>query len=256
MTVQIDDLFLNLSLQGAEARRLFLARSIFDHFGGVVGYGPMKGFQLDQASSWNAADLGSKMFGLYEQEVLSLLQMQSGGKDVIVNLGAADGYYGVGLVKAGVFAKSICYEASEAGREVIAKTAALNQVADRVDIRGEARPDFPQVLAAEGIDLSRCLVLCDIEGGEFDILSAECLASLAKSILVIELHEFMVPDGVALAQALIARLERHFNVSFATTGSRDLSAFPELENVNDTDRWLICSEGRGKRMTWAFCTPK
>lgn len=256
MTTQIDDLFLHLSLQGAEARRLFLARSLFEHFGGVVGYGPMKGFRLDPESSWNAADLGSKMFGIYEQEVLGMLQTRRGNKDILVNLGAADGYYGVGMVKSGLFAKAICYEATDAGRQVIARTAALNQVTDRVDIRGEAGAGFPDDLAAGGIDPARCLVLCDIEGGEFDILTPECLDKLKRSILLVELHEFMVADGEARAKTLIDDLRGVFNLTFATTGARDLSVFPELINVNDTDRWLVCSEGRGRLMTWVLCEPK
>lgn len=256
MTIQIDDLYLNLSLQGAESRRLFMARSIFDHFGGVIAYGPMKGFRLDPESSWNAADLGSKMFGLYEQEVLAMLQSRRGKTDILVNLGAADGYYGVGMVKGGLFAKSVCYEATEAGREVIAKTAKLNQVTDRLDIRGAADAGFTEDLQASGIDLSRCLILCDIEGGEFDIFSPDCIARLGQAILLIELHEFMVPEGDAKAKTLIDNLRATFNLTFVTTGARDLSKFPELVNVNDTDRWLICSEGRGKLMTWVLCEPK
>ncbi len=256
MTIQIDDIFLHLSLQGAEARRLFLARSLFDHFGGTVAYGPMKGFRLDPESSWNAADLGSKMFGLYEQEVLGLLEKRRGDKDILVNLGAADGYYGVGMAKSGGFARTICYVATDAGRQVIAKTATLNGVADRVDIRGEAGSTFPDELAADGIDLARCLVLCDIEGGEFDILTPACLARLKQSILLIELHEFMVDDGDAKAKKLIEDLGRVFNLTFVTMGARDLSGFPELINVNETDRRLICSEGRGRLMTWVFCEPK
>lgn len=256
MTIQIDDLYLQLSLHGADSRRLFMARSVFDHFGGVIAYGPMKGFRLDPESSWNAADLGSKIFGLYEQEVLTMLQNCRGKTDVLVNLGAADGYYGVGMIKGGLFAKSVCYEATEAGREVIAKTAELNQVADRLDIRGAADAGFTEDLQASGIDLSRCLILSDIEGGEFDVFSPECIAKLRQAVLLIELHEFMVPDGEARAKTLIDDLGAAFKLTFVTTGARDLSKFAELANVNDTDRWLICSEGRAKLMTWVLCEPK
>lgn len=256
MAIQLDDLYLHLSLQGAESRRLFMARSIFDHFGGVIAYGPLKGFRLDAESSWNAADLGSKMFGLYEQEVLAMLEHRRGKADVLVNLGAADGYYGVGAVKCGMFSKAVCYEATPEGRQVIAKTAALNQVADRIDIRQQAAASFPDELRAGGCDPARCLVLCDIEGGEFDVFTPECIAKLAQATLVIELHEFMVPDGDARAKVLLEALGAVFKLSFATMGARDLSPFPELVNVNDTDRWLICSEGRGRMMTWVLCEPR
>lgn len=162
MTVPVEDLFLHLSLQGAEARRLFLARSIFDLFQGTIGYGPLRGFKLESESSWNSADLGSKIFGMYEQEVMELLLTQRGNHDICINIGAADGYYGVGLVSSNIFSRSICYELTEAGRQVIAKTAQLNQVTNKVEIRGQATRAFPEELQALGIALPQCLILADI----------------------------------------------------------------------------------------------
>ncbi len=45
-------------------------------------------------------------------------------------------------------------------------------------------------------------------------------------------------------------------VSTITTSSRDLSRFPELRNYEDSDRWLIASEGRPRLMTWLRLDPK
>jgi len=38
-------------------------------------------------------------------------------------------------------------------------------------------------------------------------------------------------------------------------GSRDLSTYPELQQWNDLDRWLICSEGRAQLMSWVRFDP-
>ena len=40
-----------------------------------------------------------------------------------------------------------------------------------------------------------------------------------------------------------------------TTGSRDVSSLIELENMKDSDKWLLCSEGRRIKGEWMICKP-
>ena len=47
-----------------------------------------------------------------------------------------------------------------------------------------------------------------------------------------------------------------FKISTLTTASRDLSKFPELFDYEDSDRWLIASEGRPKLMSWLRLDPR
>ena len=47
-----------------------------------------------------------------------------------------------------------------------------------------------------------------------------------------------------------------FKISKLTTTSRDLSKFPELFDLPDSERWLIASEGRSKLMTWLRLDPR
>ena len=50
--------------------------------------------------------------------------------------------------------------------------------------------------------------------------------------------------------------EEFFNVTELKMGSRDLSNIPELQKFSDSDRWLMCSEGRGELMSWLRLDPK
>ena len=250
-----DDLFEIQSVQALEIRRVFLARSLFDLCSGVVRYGPLKGYILDRDTMWGQGDLAAKLLGSYEQEVMQALVQKRPRYSTLVNLGAADGYYGVGTVKAGIFEKSICYEASDKGRAKIASTATANGVSKDVTVRGAAGAGFPGELAALGVDLKSCAILCDIEGAEFDILTASSIEQLRHSFLVIELHDFMVENGEAKKQALIDALSTYFSVSTLTTQARHPSSFPELDRFSDNDRWLMCSEGRPRRMSWLQCVP-
>lgn len=252
---RIDDLFEIQSVQAVEIRRVFLARSLFDLCSGIVRYGPLKGYVLDRDTMWGQGDLAAKLLGSYEQEVMQALVQKRPHYSTLVNLGAADGCYGVGTVKAGIFERSICYEASEKGRAKIASTATANGISQDVVVRGAANAGFPGELAALGVDLKHCAVLCDVEGAEFDILAPSSIEQLQHSFLVIELHDFMIENGEAKKQNLIDTLSKYFAVSTLTTQSRDLSSFPELDRFSDNDRWLMCSEGRPRRMSWLQCVP-
>ena len=56
--------------------------------------------------------------GLYEKEVLDFLDSApSGYYDSFLDIGAADGYYGVGMLVGGVVKQSTCFEIAKIGRE-------------------------------------------------------------------------------------------------------------------------------------------
>jgi hypothetical protein len=100
------------------------------------------------------------------------------------------------------------------------------------------------------------MIICDIEGAEFSIFSAECFSKLRGAHIIIELHGYLAPDGNTVEERLVLDSKQFFQTSIVKTSARDLSSIPELEMVNDADRWLICSEGRPKLMSWLILSPK
>jgi len=193
------------------------------------------------------------LLGLYEQELLESLCSVPRRYTTFVDVGAADGYYGVGVLVAGLFVRSHCFEMSVQGREVIRETAAANGVLDRVTVSGRAEHNFYEALDAAEFD--RTVVLLDIEGGEFDLLDANMLGRFHRSIIFIELHEQLVPNGEQRLQRLLHDASTFFRVTTLRTGKRDLSGFPEVQAVDDNDRWLLCSEGRPYLMSWLRLDP-
>lgn len=253
MNITNDDLLNRLSMSGVETRRLILARRLYQHYGGTIRHGILQGVKILSDPSWGGADISSKLLGFYEKEILDYIASQRGAFDTLINIGAGDGYYGVGLLKAGFVQKSICFELSDRGRTKLKETAGLNGVSDAVTIFGKAEPDF---LDKATIELSRCLVLIDIEGAEFDILTQAVLQRLKNARLIIELHGAMTQGGKPREDQLIKSLHEVFDCKLVTMGARDPSLIAELSGLNDTDRWLLCSESRGYRMQWAICSPK
>ncbi|WP_262273287.1 hypothetical protein [Microvirga yunnanensis] len=173
----------------------------------------------------------------------------------LIDIGAADGYFGVGLVAAGVYTRSVCFERDPVTRESLLALARLNNVEDRITALGTADVNSIAELERAGVDLSDAVVLCDIEGGEFDIFSKELLGKLSKSRIIIELHNNMVENGDSLLQRLVSDAQTYFDISYIETGPRDPTSIPLLRDMADDDRWLLCSEGRGVYQNWMVLSP-
>ena len=69
--------------------------------------------------------------------------------------------------------------------------------------------------------------------------------------MIIELHDFYFSP-----KKLISQLKKIFKTKILTTGNRDLSNYKLIENLHDTEKWLLVNEGRPKKMQWIVCTPR
>lgn len=221
----------------------------------TVQYGPFAGMQLAPESWWSAADRGSMILGMYEQEVLKALSDHHDGRSILVDVGAADGYYAIGCLKAGWVQHAYCFELSEHGRTAIARNAELNGCAAQITILGKARPGFMAQLEHEfNVDPKQVLMIMDIEGGEADLLTTSALQSLSGAVSIVELHEQQIaPDFISRFESSAAKAG--LAITYVRTQDRNPSAYPELASWSDDDRWMICSEGRTQLMRWAFLQP-
>ncbi len=241
-------------VEGPRDIRRRLSRRLAHQHRNRVAYGPLKGFAFSRLSRWGALDRGAMILGLYEKEVLEVIAEESAGRDLFMDIGAADGYYSIGVVSQGLFARSCSFERSDFGRKVIADTAEVNGVRDRVAIHGTAdAAAIARHVTPE--DLKSAVVLIDIEGAEFDFLDDAMLELFSDCVVVIELHDWFFADGAARRTALEERASARFSVETLVPGARDLSGFSELADLRDDERWLVCSEGRKRPMEWLVLRP-
>ena len=222
----------------------------------TVANGPFTGLELSRDSWWSAADRGMMLLGYYEAEVLAQLADLCDGAAWLIDIGAADGYYAVGAVKAGLVPSAVCFEMSAEGRSVIQSNSAMNGVSDEIVVLGLAGRNFLDEIPPEAWSEDRPAVfLFDIEGGEFDLLTEDVLRRLRWSSLIVEIHE-PIRAKERRADSLIERASKYFDVQIITTGARDPGACQLLELWSDDDRWLLCSESRTYLMRWMVLTPK
>ena len=236
--------------------RYHLGQKLSDLLDSTIAYGPFAGTRLASMNHWSAADRGSMLLGMYEKEVLAELVRLSDERDVLVDVGAADGYYAIGSLMGGLVDHALCFELDPDGQGMIRLQAELNGVQDSVTVLGAADERF-----AANLDnhlpngTGNSIFLIDIEGGEFELLTDSVLNAISPAPLIIELHDFE-PSLQREAESLINRISRYYDSTIIYHSDRNPNQFVELESWPDDDRWLLCSESRVTRMRWLVCEPK
>jgi hypothetical protein len=218
-----------------------------------VAHGPFKGMQLSRQAWWGTKDASSKLLGVYERQVQEQLEAFAANASVLIDIGAADGYMAIGAVRSGLYERAICFEISASGRQRLRENAEANGVSDRIDIFGEASRDTLRPLL---VDMTDAVILCDIEGAEFDLLSEDVLEAARNICLIVELHDPFVANGAELKAGLLERASGWFDTGILKSADIQLSRYPELERFNDSQRLLAFSEGRGRAMEWLVLTPR
>jgi hypothetical protein len=143
-----------------------------------------------------------KLLGIYELECSPYIETAANEPlDRVVNVGAAEGYYAVGLARRMPTVPITAFEASPEARESLAALAGLNGVRDRIAILGLC--DSPALQAALEGSISP-LVICDIDGGEATILDVREVPGLARAWILVETHDCFIPGVHASLRASFA----------------------------------------------------
>jgi hypothetical protein len=249
-------------------RRISIGNLLSDKFDYVVQSGVFKGLKLDRNLKYSGLDRSAMLLGLYEYEVLQILENGIHEKEFVINLGVADGYYLVGLAKAllrtppqpPIFSSPqkhfidekeldaqpvvhYGFEQDLSQKVNILKLAEINGLdVGSFEIFGSADKDWIDKLPPN-LDFSKSIIIVDIEGDEYEIMNSHVFEKLKGALIIIEVHEFK-SDAKESIERMI-RNASSFKSKILKTSSRDLSNFTDTLSLDDIDRWLICPEGRG-----------
>lgn len=102
----------------------------------------------------------------------------------VVNVGSAEGYYAVGLAKRLPHARVAAFDVDPFARAALRRLAALNRVRDRLEIGGWCLHAALEALCSR----TKTLIVCDIEGGEYELLDPARVPSLRGADILVELH--------------------------------------------------------------------
>jgi precorrin-6B methylase 2 len=191
---------------------------------GKVLRGPFSGMRL--SASFGSV-LDAKIIGTYELELQEAITHFIQRKPQIAYvIGAAEGYYAVGLARACPSVSVYAWEADSGARSLLERTASENGVAKNVSIRGSCTPrELLECAAGAYPDL----IICDIEGAEIELFTDEVIAALNKSSFIIETHRGLEN------KVFVERFSKSFDVNLIYSTGRGNSAWP-------LPRWIPCAE--------------
>lgn len=222
-------------------------------FGWKVRGGPFRGMQyVDQSI---CSTLAPKLLGSYEAELEHRIErIIANPPATIINIGAAEGYYAVGLALRCPRSRIVAFEMEAEGRALIAQLAAKNGVAARIDIRGACSPETLAPLLDE---TPAPLLIVDIEGYEVTLLDPAILPALRRCPMLVELHD----DREPASRILAARFEPTHEQTLYSTRSRTIADLPtpvrQIARVAGSRRFVnALSENRPGPMQWLHAEPR
>jgi hypothetical protein len=239
---------LNMALRHlAKWRAHVLENALVERSGDRVLSGPFKGMIYPTRTSEGSRN--PRLIGCYEASLAQVIEdIVAGGYDTVVDIGAAEGYYAVGLALRMPRARIIARDTDQNAHAACAQIAEANGVSARVEISGAVgHTDFAEIIRG------RTVIICDIEGAEESLLDPVAAPALRNADLLVEVHEGMKAGRIDLLNTRfgtshdIRRIERRL----------DDSGLPEWTNdLGDLDRLLLMWEWRSTPTPWLWMRRK
>lgn len=193
------------------------------------------------------------MIGTWEKELHDFFFNLEIQNDILC-IGAAEGYYAVGLAKSFPDFEIYAYESNPIYLEFLKDNATKNDCAN-INYYGLCDRVELQKRLSESVE--KPLIICDIEGGEIDILDIEKIPLLANAKILVEVHEMYVEKCEKKL------LERFSKTHFAKVIKGEKRTINDLPNeikfiklfASESRVVNLMNEGRPYPMNWIFFNP-
>lgn len=217
-----------------------------------VWSGPFRGMHYIDYSFYSA--LMPKFIGIYEKELhRAVNELIAWRPDLVIDIGAAEGYYAVGLARCLPESEVVAFEANEGARAQLQNLSQLNHCRN-VRVHGLATPDSLSALTVE--KGCKVAVISDCEGAELELLSPSKFAWLGGAFIICELHDFLQPGT---EKALVERFRNTHRVELIPAVPRTPDDFPfhNLMSRLFLKRYvqIVLGESRPGPMQFLVATP-
>ena len=241
----------HIAYTATQARRQDLLAALVSQAGWAVQAGLFGGLVLPDRATPGDGDTLPKLLGCYEAELQPVLtDIVAETPDLVIDIGAAEGYYAVGLARALPAAFVHAFDMSPEAQDLCRQTATLNDVSSRVSVAGTCTPELLNALLPRG---RAPLIVCDCEGKERELIDPHRVPTLRSATLVVECHDFIDP---AITSVLVERLSPTHELAGVAEGARNPNEVAFLRELNSLDRWLAICEYRPSMMHWLIARPR
>jgi hypothetical protein len=190
------------------------------------------------------------LLGTYELEIYPAIEeLCRSGCDLIVDIGAAEGYYAVGMAIRNPGVPLTCFEMDPSVRFYLRRFARFNGMSERLRIEGEC--------TTAGLDAAlagaeRAAVICDCEGAEDVLLDPGRVPNLRRALILVETHESM---AVGVEEHLIGRFTPTHEIEAIRSRPRTRDDLPDGCDLTEEEAELAMDEHR-RHAEWMFLRPK
>jgi predicted O-methyltransferase YrrM len=240
-------------LQWQRAPVARITRRFVSRHGLSVREGPFAGMRFPRFAVGRGEVVVPQLLGAYELELRAAIEsVVADCPATIVDIGASDGYYAVGLARACPASTVYAYEMNFFPARVCHRLAAENGVADRIVMRGECRVADLQGLAPG----DSAFVLSDCEGAERELMDPDAVPWLRDCRLIVELHDFAAPG---IEETILSRFESSHDIEVIRSRRRYVAEWPallEVPKVGYMDQEVGVNEFRLLPIAWAVMNPR
>jgi len=231
----------------------YLEHVVRSRTGGRIPKGPFAGMRYINNAFGSA--YVPKLLGIYERELNHWIEHACAlNFPLIIDIGAAEGYYAIGMALRNPKAQIVAFEMEQRGRDALQQMAVTNDVSSRLEIHGKCRVvDLAQALTRS----DRTLILCDAEGEEEALLNPKVVPALVRAHLLVETHEFIshgISERVTERFAFTHKARRIWQES----RHRDEMPYRTFGTTLLPRRYLdwAVSEWRPEKMSWLWMEPR
>jgi predicted O-methyltransferase YrrM len=211
--------------------------------------GPFKGMKYIYRSV--GSSLFPKLLGTYEMELWpQVKQAIERQPELVVDIGAAEGYYAIGLARSLPSSRVVCFEAQESLHFLLHEMASLNNVTERVTLHGFCTASLLNKTLTEA---PSTLVVCDIEGAEDEVLDPANVPALLDADILVELHDAGTPG---VSDRIRERFEATHTITKLTSRERTTADWPLRLKPSWKRQSAYLAEGRPIIMDWFWMMPK
>lgn len=211
--------------------------------------GPFAGLIYYNRIVWGP--ITPKWIGCYEKELHKVIEkIIKIEYPMIIDVGAAEGYYAVGLASRSPKSSVISYDVDPIARIRQKQLAKLNSVRN-LDIRKQCTHKELSCLIIE-----KSVLISDIEGFELELLNPEKCPELIKCDLLIEVHDYKNLNVSKVKEKLLDNFSSTHTIKEFHIENRDVVSLkreiPELAEVEDKRIAEATNEHRGGMQSWLW----
>lgn len=214
-------------------------------------YGPFKDVKYFNKIVWGV--ITTKWIGSYEDELHEIINKIIKYKKykTIIDIGSAEGYYTTGFASKLPDTNVFSFEIDPFARKMQQKLTNLNKLYN-IKIGKECTFNtFSRLIN------NKTLIICDIEGEEYNLLNPKKAPSLLEADILVELH--LLNGSIEnMLEAIKTRFLKTHHVNIIKQEEKNITKYNQIINnkLSDTELMESIDEGRGFFQYWLWLEKK